>query len=579
MLIHQKLLSLLDAKQRRQAVTILLLMLFGMLLEMGGIGLVLPVIGLMTSPDLLGRLPGGNSFLAWLGFLDHKQLVIWGMVTLGVVYALKNAYLVVLAWAQARFVFRLHASLSQRLFARYLRQPYSFHLQHNSAQLIRNIVVEVNLFTNALQAFMMLSTELLVLAGVTALLLYVEPGATLLVMGTLGTAAVVFYLLVRNRLGHWGKERQHFDGKRIQLVQEGLGSVKEIKLLGRESNFLEQYRRCNTINARVLQHQHFLQQIPRLWLEVLAVSGLVAVVLMLIAQGRAATDFLPTIGLFGAAAFRLMPSINRCLTSLQSTRFANSAINTLHQELVVGLEKGGGNIDVPQGSAGTGARFTDRIELSDVYFEYPESEGPTLRDINLSIPRGASIGFIGESGAGKSTLVDVILGLLTPNSGSVMVDGVDIRNAMKDWQNQIGYVSQTIYLTDDTLRRNVAFGLVDADIDEAAVWRALRAAQLEDFVRQLPEGLDTVVGERGVRLSGGQRQRIGIARALYHDPSVLVLDEATSALDTDTESGVMEAIRAMHGEKTILIVTHRLSAVEYCDQVVRIERGNLTRSN
>lgn len=578
MTIQSKLIALLDARQRRQASAIFLLMLLGMALEMGGIGLVLPVIGLMTSPDLLGRLPGIRPFLAWLANPDQKQLVIWGMTALAVVYGLKNAYLAVLAWAQARFVFRLHASLSQRLFTRYLRQPYTFHLQHNSAQLIRNIVVEVNLFTNALQAFMVLSTELLVLAGVSVLLLYVEPLATLMVMGTLGSAAVLFYLLVRKRLSHWGKQRQHYDGKRIQLVQEGLGSVKEIRLLGREGDFLEQYRHCNMINARVLEHQHFLQQVPRLWLEVLAVTGLVAVVLMLIAQGRSATDFLPTIGLFGAAAFRLMPSINRCLTSIQSTRFAFSAVNTLHQELVEGATESKAEL-AGKGAAEEVGRFSDRIELSGVNFRYPGSESEALRDISLSIPRGTSIGFIGESGAGKSTLVDIILGLLTPSSGAVLVDGVDIRNALRGWQNQIGYVSQTIYLTDDTLRRNVAFGLADADIDEAAVWRALRAAQLEEFVRQLPEGLDTEVGERGVRLSGGQRQRIGIARALYHEPSVLVLDEATSALDTDTESGVMEAVRAMHGEKTILIITHRLSTVEHCDKVVHVERGNIARTN
>lgn len=574
MSILKKLLALLDAKQRQKGGAIFMLMLLGMVLEMGGIGLVLPVIALMTSPDLVAQLPGAEAFLAWVGYPDQKRLVIWGMVALSVVYGLKNAYLAVLAWAQARFIFGLHTSLSQRLFTRYLRQPYILHLQCNSAQLIRNIVVEVNLFTNALTAFMVLSTELLVLAGVTALLLYVEPGPTLIVMGTLGSAAILFYLLVRTRLTHWGKQRQRYDGKRIQLIQEGLGSVKEIRLLGRETDLLEQYRHCSIINARVLERQHFLQQVPRLWLEVLAVFGLVTVVLMLTVQGRSATDFLPTIGLFGAAAFRLMPSINRCLTSIQSTRFANSAINTLHQELVEGAAKGRAD-EEQEYPAGTEARFCDRIELFDINFRYPGSNRTALRDIRLSIPKGASIGFIGESGAGKSTLIDIILGLLTPTSGAIKVDGVDIRNILRGWQNQIGYVPQTIYLTDDSLRRNVAFGLADVNIDDAAVWRALRAAQLEDFIRQLPEGLNTKMGERGVRLSGGQRQRIGIARALYHDPLVLVLDEATSALDTETESGVMDAVRAMQGGKTILIVSHRLSTVQHCDQVIRVECGNL----
>lgn len=573
-----KIISLLDVRQRHQTLVLFLLMLLGMVLEMVGIGLVLPVVGLMTSPELFGRLPGAQAILAWFGYPDQKELVFLGMIALSLVYGLKNGYLAVLAWAQSRFVFRLHASLSQRLFTHYLRQPYIFHLQHNSAQLIRNIVVEVNLFTNALQASMVLSTELLVLGGVSVLLILMEPLATLVVLGTLGSAAVLFYLLIRKRLSLWGKKRQHYDGKRIQLVQEGLGSVKEIRLLGREGDFLAQYKHCNEINARVLEHQHFLQQVPRLWLEVLAVTGLVIVVLTLIEQGRSPTDFLPTIGLFGAAAFRVMPSINRCLTSIQSTRFAFSAVNTLHQELVKGADQNDAGL-VGKSTAEAGGRFSDRIELSGVNFQYAGSESEALRDINLSIPRGAFIGFIGQSGAGKSTLVDILLGLLTPSSGAVLVDGVDIRNNLRGWQNQIGYVSQTIYLTDDTLRRNVAFGLADEDIDEEAVWKALRAAQLEYFVTDLPEGLNTEVGERGVRLSGGQRQRIGIARALYHDPSVLVLDEATSALDTDTESGVMEAVRAMHGEKTILIITHRLSTVKSCDFVVRVERGNIVSIN
>jgi len=572
MLIHRKLFTLLDESQRRQAFVIFLVMLFGMGLEMLGVGLVLPVIGLMTSPDLLERLPVAQVFLAWLGDPDQMQLMIGAMVVLTVVYVLKNAYLALLAWVQARFVFGLHARLSQSLFEQYLREPYIFHIQRNSAELIRNIVVEVNLFTNALQSFMLLSTELLVLVGVSALLLYIEPWATLMVIIVLGSVAAVFYLIVRKRLSRWGKERQYYDGKRIQLVQEGLGSIKEVRLLGREGDFLDQYKRSNIMNAQILVRQHFLQQVPRLWLEVLAISALAAVVLMLIAQGRSYAEFLPTIGLFAAAAFRLMPSINRCLNSIQSTRFASSSVNTLHKELVAGVVEGE---VIGSAFARVCKRFNDRIELRGVNFKYSDGGDQALHDVSLTITLGESLGIIGESGAGKSSLVDVILGLLTQSSGTILVDGLSIHDDLRWWQSQIGYVPQTIYLTDDTLRRNVAFGLAEPDIDEAAVWRALRAAQLEEFVRQLPEGLETRVGERGVRLSGGQRQRIGIARALYHDPSVLVMDEATSALDSETESGVMDAVHAMLGEKTILIITHRLSTVEHCDRVIRLAAGRI----
>lgn len=508
-----------------------------------------------------------------LGYSDRHILITWGLVGLMGVYILKNAYLAYVAWAQAHFVFGLHASLSQKLFAHYLRQPYVFHLRHNSAQLIRNIVVECNLFANAMQASVMLATELFVLAGVSALLLYYEPLVTLMVMGGLGSAATLFYIFIRKSLVDWGKQRQQHDGRRIKIIQEGLGSVKEIRLLGREDDFLNQFKSSSSKYARMVERQHFLQHAPRLWLEVLAVTGLVMVV-ALNTEARSLAESLPTIALFGAAAFRLMPSVNRCLTSIQTARFAGPAIDTIQTALANGDDK----IDCVH-STQLFPRFSGQIELVGLGFKYQASERSLFKDINLIIPKGSTIGLIGGSGAGKSTLVDIILGLLTPSSGSVLVDGVNIQNGLREWQNQIGYVPQTIYLTDDTLRRNVAFGLGDGDIDDAAVWSALKAAQLLELVHQLPEGLETELGERGVRLSGGQRQRIGVARALYHNPSVLVLDEATSALDVDTETDVMDAVYGLQGEKTILIITHRVSTIKNCDRLFRLSAGRIVETN
>jgi ABC-type multidrug transport system fused ATPase/permease subunit len=278
---------------------------------------------------------------------------------------------------------------------------------------------------------------------------------------------------------------------------------------------------------------------------------------------------LPTLGLFGAAAFRLMPSVNRMLAAVHSLRFGLPVIDTLHAEL---------KLAVPEaiGRHSSFIPFHARLELEQVTYTYPSVTEPALKDISLAIQRGESVGFIGTSGAGKSTLVDILLGLLTPDSGVVRVDGEDIHHALRNWQDQIGYVPQSIFLTDDTLARNVAFGLSNAQIDEVAMWQAIRAAQLDEFVHSLPQGLNTLVGERGVRLSGGQRQRIGISRALYHDPAVLVLDEATSSLDTATEHDVMQAVNALRGRKTIIVVAHRLSTVEHCDRLYRLERGHIT---
>lgn len=566
--LSQKLWHLLTPDQRHSAIVLLGLMLVGMVLETLGIGLVIPALALMTQGDLAVKYPVLMPWLNSLGNPSHERLVIIGMLTLVGVYAVKALFLAFLAWRQARFVFELHAKLSQRLFAGYLRQPYTFHLQRNSAQLIRNTIGQVSDVANVIQQGLVLVTEILVLLGISTLLLTVEPLGALLVVTTLGLAGWCFNRLTRSHLLRWGTARQHHDGLRIQHLQQGLGGAKDVKLMGRENDFLDQYWLHNSGSARIGQRRAALEALPRLWLELLAVSGLAALVLVIIWQGKPLETLLPTLGLFAAAAFRLMPSVNRVLGGVQGLRFSLAAIDSLHSEFRL-LD----SYQAPQ--PGGPLRLKKALTLDQVGFRYPDTSAYALRGVSLSIPRGDSVGLIGGSGAGKSTLVDVILGLLTPLSGTVSVDGVDIQTRLRGWQDQIGYVPQVIYLTDDTLRRNVAFGLPADQIDEVSVWRAVRAAQLEDFVNDLPQGLDTLVGERGVRLSGGQRQRIGIARALYHDPSVLVLDEATSSLDTATERGVMEAVRALKGDKTLLIVAHRLSTVEHCNRLFRLEHGTV----
>lgn len=566
MTVFRKLWYLLDADQRRSAMAMVVLMLIGMVLETLGVGLVIPALALMTQADVASKYPGLAPFLAVLENPSHERLIIAGMLTLVCVYAIKVLFLGFLAWQQARFVFGLQSKLSQRLFSGYLLQPYTFHLQRNSAQLIRNTIGQVADVTNVIQQGLILLTELFVLLGIMALLLAVEPFGALLVIGTLGLAGWGFNRLTRSYILRWGEARQYHEGLRIQYLQEGLGGAKDVKLLGREDDFLSQYQRHNSGSAKVGKRQTALQALPRLWLELLAVAGLAALVMIMIGQGKPVEALLPTLGLFAAAAFRLMPSTNRVLGAIQNIRFTLPAIDTLHAEfrLLAASAK-------PRNGAPLSYRAT--LTLDGISFQYPGTEAKALRDVALAIPRGSSVGFIGGSGAGKSTLVDVILGLLTPSAGKVVVDGVDIQSCIRQWQDQLGYVPQSIFLTDDSLRRNVAFGLPPDSIDEAAIWRAIRAAQLEQFVNELPRGLDTMVGERGIRLSGGQRQRIGIARALYHNPQVLVLDEATSSLDIATERGVMEAIRALHGDKTIIIVAHRLSTVEHCDRLFRLEDG------
>jgi ABC-type multidrug transport system fused ATPase/permease subunit len=562
---------LLTPGERRSALVLLGLMIVGMALETLCTFLVIPAIALMLQQDLATSYPQLRPVLAALGNPSQAGLIVRVMLGLVAIYLLKNLFLAFLAWRQTRFAFGVQAQLSQRLFTAYLRQPYTFHLQRNSAQLIRNVTGEVGMFTEAMVSGLLIATELLVLVGISALLLAVEPAGTLIAVLVLSAAAWSFYYAMRARLVRWGEARQLHDGLRLQHLHQGLGGAKDVKLLGRERNFLDQYGLHNAQSARVSQLQAMLQMLPRLWLEMLAVTGLATLVLTMLAQGREMGTIVPTLGLFAAAAFRLMPSVNRVLASAQTLRFCLPVVGTLREELRLAAPAPAAR---PRQSPGTPGLRSD-IRLTSVRYRYPSAAAPALDDVSLCIGKGESVGFVGPSGSGKSTLVDVVLGLLTPEAGQVLADGADIQSDLRAWQDQIGYVPQSIYLTDDTLRRNVAFGLPDQEIDEASVVRAIRAAQLDEFVGSLPQGLDTIVGERGIRLSGGQRQRIGIARALYHDPAVLVLDEATSALDTATEHGVMQAVTALQGSKTVLIVAHRLSTVAHCERLYRLEQGRI----
>lgn len=568
LLTARKVYSLLTPTERHNAMMLLGLMFIGMLLETLGIGLVIPVMALLTQGEYASKYPALLPFFEALGNPNQQNLVIGGMLTLVGIYLVKNVFLAFLAWRQTSFTFDVGEQLSQRLFTVYLCQPYTFHLQRNSAQLLRNLTSEVGMFVSAIAAYFSFLTEILVLLGLLALLLFIEPLGAFIVMSTLGTAAWGFHHFTRSRITHWGHIRQHHEGLRIQHLQQGLGGAKDVKLLGRETDFLEQYRLHNTMSWRIARMATTLKQLPRLWLEVLAVGGLATLVLTMLAQGRAMESVLPMLALFAAAAFRLMPSVNRILGAVQTLRFSQPVIDTLYIDLQLAIPATNAN-RIPA------TPFSEMLELRQVNYTYFGAPQPALNDLSLAIHCGESVGFIGASGAGKSTLVDIILGLLTPDSGELRVDGTDIHVHLRNWQNQIGYVPQSIFLTDDTLRRNVAFGLPNEQIDDVAVQHAIMAAQLEEFIASLPDGLETVVGERGVRLSGGQRQRIGIARALYHDPAVLVLDEATSALDAATERGVMQAVEALHGTKTIIIVAHRLSTVEHCDRLYRLEQGRV----
>jgi ABC-type bacteriocin/lantibiotic exporter with double-glycine peptidase domain len=423
-------------------------------------------------------------------------------------------------------------------------------------------------FTSLSQGIITLSIEISVVFSVAFILILVEPVGAITISFFLGISGYLFFRVTKKRLLNWGEKRQYHVGLAGKYLIQGLSGVKDVKLTGREENFVNEYSEHNNANANILTRVITLSQAPRFYLELLAVVGLAGLIILMIIQEKPLTLLVPILGTFAAASFRIIPSVNRIVAAMQNITYSKPAVNVLFREFKFIYD----NKPLISGSK---IEFNDCIEIKELKFQYESSDIDAVNNISIKITKGACIGLIGQSGSGKSTLVDIILGLLKPTGGNILVDGYDIQGNLRGWQNQVGYVPQSIYLTDDTLRRNIAFGIPKNMIDDDAVQSALRAAQLDVFVSQLPEGLETVVGERGVRLSGGQRQRIGIARALYHNPEILVLDEATSALDGLTEDGVMEALNIMHGVKTLIIVAHRLSTVENCDILYKLDNGKV----
>lgn len=564
--------SLFPKNIRLQFGYILILTLLGTLLEMLSVGLVVPAISLMLNQNIFEKYPATKPLSALLGSPSQQELVGYGVTLLLITYLMKALYLAYMAWKQAKFIFGAKEYISICLFNKYLNESYEFHLQHNSSQLIRNITTEVTqLVSFILSPTIVLITELCVVISLLVLLFVIEPAGSSILLFIAIVSMYSFHFFTKSQLQRWGAERQQYEAKRIQKVQEGLSGIKIIKLLGRENIFSSEFRKYNLLTALVEQKQHALSQTPRLWMETVGVFSLSVLILVALYFTSDISELIPIIALFAAASFRLIPSSNRILISLQSLRYGDAVIKLLYKELlpVSKIEKNINNKIV----------LNENISFENLSYTYPNASKPSLININLSIKKGECVGFIGPSGAGKTTLVDVMLGLLEPSAGRIAIDGVDAYSGLRNWRNLIGYVQQDIFLLDGSLRENIAFGLHDSQIDDAALRGAIFGAQLDRFIDDLPAGVETIVGERGVRMSGGQRQRIGIARALYQNPPVLVFDEATSALDSESEQGVMEAIRALKGTRTIIIIAHRLSTIESCDSLYKLEGGRLVQLN
>jgi ATP-binding cassette subfamily C protein len=568
-----KVFALFDRPTKRAVAGLFAWMVLGALLEMVGTALLVLFLDLVARPASvparLGRLYAAGGFTS----PARALLAFGGAVAL--LFVAKNALLASVIWRQNRFAQDKQSAFSAALLAAYLDRPYSFHITHNSAFLLNQIVTATPLlFLGALLPFLELSLEALRSAGTLAVLFATDFWATLGTALVMGGLAYGFFGTIQRRLVAWGAAMQVGFGRCYQAVNQGLGSVKEIKVLGREAYFVERFRQAS-LDAGVYRiNEGTVSQLPLLFLEAVVVAGLVLVVVVLLQRNASLDAMAPVLSVFALAAFRLIPSINKIVGCATAIKAAAAPVDEVAGELG-GAAARAALARPPAPSAFT---FRDRLEIEQLTYHYPTGKLAALSGVDLTIARGESVALVGPSGAGKSTLADVILGVLEPTSGRIRVDGRDVLGDLRGWQSKIGYVPQSIYLTDDTLRRNVALGLPDALIDTTKLADAIRLAQLDAVIEILPEGLDSLVGEHGVRLSGGQRQRVGIARALYHRPEVLVLDEATSALDNVLEREVSQAIATLGGQLTMIIIAHRLSTARKCGRVVLMKAGRVQDS-
>tara|TARA_B110000858_G_C17787167_1_gene467824 strand:+ start:388 stop:2091 length:1704 start_codon:yes stop_codon:yes gene_type:complete len=567
MLSLKKLINLLNKKQKKEAAFLLFLIFIATIIEMLGIGIILPVLTVFFEPDNLNN-NDFNTILKYISILGFESIHIALISALLFIHIFKFFYLSYVSWKQSDFVWNFQSNLASRLYRVYLNQKYEFFFNRNSSELLRNTSGETGQLAASVMALLNLINETLVIIGISLLLLIFEPvmATASILIGAL--AALLYYYIIRNRLVNWGKKRQYHEGQKIKIFQEGIGAIKDIKLIGKEDNIIKSFSYHAYQSTNMSKYNSLLQSIPRLWLELIAVIFLFIFILFVFNEGDSINSLIPILGLFAASAFRLMPSINRILYSLQSLRFANAVVNNIDKELK--LDTGGLSKNNKE------FYFKDKIELKSINYTYPKSDKLTLIDINFTIKKGQTIGIQGPNGSGKSTLLDILLGLLEPSSGKLLIDNIEINEDLRKWQNMIGYVSQKLYLTDDTLRNNIALGVEYENIDEESINESIKNADLTDLVASFPRGLDTIVGEDGIKLSGGQKQKIVIARALYRKPKILVLDEASSALDFLMERKLIDLITSLKNI-TIFIVTHRKESLENCDLIVNLDNGKIIK--
>ncbi len=578
--IYEKLMVLLDRQQKRKMMLLVFLMLIGAVLETLGVSMVMPVMNVVLEEDAIAKHDYLQVICRIFGVDNSGDLTMLVMVGLVLVFVTKNIFLFFQQKVQLKFVYTNQFATSRRMMINFMQRPYEYYLNADTAVIQRSITSDVNNMYGLILALLQLISEGIVFVCLAAASLVADVWMSLTVTALLVVALLVIKCILKPIMRKAGEENQEFYSGLYKWIDQSVMGIKEIKIARKEGYFINEYSKCGAGYVSAVQRYNLYNATPRLLIETLAIAGMILYLMIQLLQGTAAVDIVPQLGVLAVAAMRLIPCANRINNHLTSISYFEPFFMGVSDNLQEEIRDE--NVDY---NAETYQKKIDvekldvrkEIVLQDITYRYPNSQALIFDHADMMIPVGKSVGIVGTSGAGKTTIVDILLGLLQLETGSILADGVEVREHYASWLKNIGYIPQTIFMIDSTIRRNVAFGYADEDIDDDKVWEALREAQLDEFVKGLPEGLDTSIGERGIRISGGQRQRIGIARALFEDPEVLVLDEATSALDNETEAAIMESINRLHGRKTLIIIAHRLQTIEKCDMVYRVEDGKAQR--
>lgn len=577
MTIFKKVNYIFNRKQKFQSVLLSIGLFIGALFELAGISLITELIRLITDPSKIHSTKLLQSVYVMLHMQSDREFFFWLVIGLILVFLLKNLYLFWINYVQYTFVFNHQLKLSGQLIECYMKKPYTYHLDKNSAEMVRNVMLDTERFFQMLLAVFSTLSEVLVSLLLCIYLLVEDWMITVSVIVILGLFSLIYLALFKNKAREYGQTNQTFDGKMHQSINQALGAVKDIKILHREKYFSKAFVGFGKKKMRAVRNNNVLGQAPKYLIETVTISAVLFIIVFKIYQGAELASMLPQLAAFAIAAFKLLPSVSKINNYLNLIIFLKPSADLIYRDIKDTEDMRNFELlDAEVPDEIFRENHPNAVSVNHLYYRYPHTERDVLSDITFEIPLGAAVGFIGPSGAGKSTLADIILGILTPTGGSVNYGVMNVHEHPLKWSKKLAYIPQSIFLSDETIRSNVAFGIEEEEIDEQKVWAALEEAQLREFVESLPAGLDTEVGERGVRLSGGQRQRIGIARALYGSPEILVLDEATSALDAETEKAVMEAIDRLAGQKTLIIIAHRLTTIRNCNLIYRVEDGQIS---